>query len=131
MGQHLALRNPKNPDTVGIVCTHLNIASCIKTAVADASYICDQHYGLFGSGPKIDIVCDEKLECMYVASHLQHIVVELLKNSLRATVEYHGVAKATFPKVKVIVAEGNEASEYALKLTIADNCSAGYHDQNI
>lgn len=110
MGQHLALGHPKNKDTVGIICTHLKIANTIKIAAADASFICDQHYGLIGNGPKIDIVCDEKLECMYVASHLQHIMVELLKNSLRATVEYHGVSKVDFPRIKVIVARGNEVS---------------------
>jgi pyruvate dehydrogenase kinase 2/3/4 len=45
---------------------------------------------------------------MYVPSHLHHMLFELLKNSLRAVVETHGVDADDFPPVKIIVAEGKE-----------------------
>jgi len=37
-----------------------------------------------------------------------HVLFEVLKNSLRAVVETHGVDCENYPPVKVIVAEGNE-----------------------
>jgi DNA topoisomerase VI subunit B len=37
-----------------------------------------------------------------------HMLFEVLKNSLRAVVEQHGIDCENYPPVKVIVAEGNE-----------------------
>ena len=37
-----------------------------------------------------------------------HVLFEVLKNSLRAVVETHGVDCENFPPVNVIVAEGHE-----------------------
>lgn len=37
-----------------------------------------------------------------------HVLFEVLKNSLRAVVETHGIDCENYPPVKVIVAEGNE-----------------------
>ncbi|OMH85384.1 [Pyruvate dehydrogenase (acetyl-transferring)] kinase, mitochondrial [Zancudomyces culisetae] len=45
---------------------------------------------------------------MYVPSHLHHMVFELVKNSLRATVELYGEDAEDFPPIKIVVAEGNE-----------------------
>ena len=46
---------------------------------------------------------------MYVPSHLNHMLFELLKNSLRAVVERFGADNEDrFPTTKVIVVEGKE-----------------------
>lgn len=45
---------------------------------------------------------------MYVPSHLHHMLFELLKNSLRAVVETHGIDADDYPPIKIIVAEGKE-----------------------
>jgi pyruvate dehydrogenase kinase 2/3/4 len=37
-----------------------------------------------------------------------HMLFEILKNSLRATVETHGAECENFPPIKVIVAEGSD-----------------------
>lgn len=43
-----------------------------------------------------------------------HVLFEVLKNSLRAVVETHGVDCENYPPVKVIVAEGNEVRPASL-----------------
>ena len=58
--------------------------------------------------PKVQLVCKEDLNFMYVPGHLSHMLFETLKNSLRAVVEQHGADKDEFPVTKVIVAEGKE-----------------------
>ena len=45
---------------------------------------------------------------MYVPSHLHHMLFELLKNSLRAVVETHGIDADEHPPIKVVVAAGKE-----------------------
>ncbi|PVV03813.1 hypothetical protein BB560_001689 [Smittium megazygosporum] len=108
IGQHLELNNPgPNPDFSGIICTRTKIADVIKMAIDNAKQICLDSYILF-SPPEIEVYCPPNLEFMYIPSHLHHMVFELVKNSLRATVEAYGEDEENFPPVKVIVAKGNE-----------------------
>lgn len=53
-----------------------------------------------------------------------HVLFEVLKNSLRAVVETHGVDCENYPPVKVIVAEGNEVRP-SLAGRLACLCSRG------
>ncbi|XP_018648260.1 putative pyruvate dehydrogenase [Schistosoma mansoni] len=48
-----------------------------------------------------------KVEFVYVPSHLYHILFELLKNAMRAVVEYHSSADH-LPPIKVLIATGQE-----------------------
>ncbi|EEB06356.1 pyruvate dehydrogenase kinase Pkp1 [Schizosaccharomyces japonicus yFS275] len=98
---------PLRPGYVGVINTHARIRELIEVAVENARYICQQAYGLF-EAPEVQIVCNPNITMMYVESHLQHALFEILKNSLRAVVEHHGVDSDTFPPIKVIVAEGAE-----------------------
>ena len=43
-------------------------------------------------------------------------MLELLKNSMRATVDWHGV-DADFPPIKVIIADGNENEDVVIKIS--------------
>lgn len=78
-----------------------------QQAIDNARHISKTHYDLFDA-PKVELHCDPNLSIMYVPSHLHHILFELLKNSLRATIETHGVHADSYPTVKVIVAAGVE-----------------------
>ena len=42
----------------------------------------------------------------YVPSHLSYMLLELLKNSMRATVETHGTDN--MPPIKIVIADGEE-----------------------
>lgn len=58
--------------------------------------------------------CPGEIEFMYVPSHLNHMLFELLKNSLRAVVEHFGVDyEDEYPPIKLIIAHGKEVSRSA------------------
>ncbi|KAJ3889799.1 mitochondrial branched-chain alpha-ketoacid dehydrogenase kinase-domain-containing protein [Lentinula edodes] len=109
IGQHIALNTQEShPDYVGIICTNANVHDIIEEAIENARFVCEEHYALFSS-PPVQLICPQKLTFPYVPGHLSHIIFELLKNSLRAVVERHGVgSEGNFPPIKVIVVEGKE-----------------------
>lgn len=45
-----------------------------------------------------------------------YIMLELLKNSMRATVEWHGV-DVDFPPIKVVIADGNDNEDVVIKVS--------------
>lgn len=108
IGQHIALNTePVRDDYVGIICTSSNIKEIAQDEIDNARFICEDWYGLF-EAPKVEIVCRPDLSFMYVPGHLSHMLFEIIKNSLRAVVETHGIEAESYPPVKIIVAEGNE-----------------------
>lgn len=109
IGQHIALNTLQpHPDYVGIICTRTNVQDVCHEAIENARFVCEEHYALY-KGPPIQLLCPKDLHFPYVPGHLAHILFELLKNSLRAVVERHGVENEDdFPPIKVVVVEGKE-----------------------
>lgn len=118
LGQHIAMSSggiAGNDDFVGIICKKTNVKEIALDAAENARFICEQYYHLY-EAPKVEIYCDSDIEFMYVPSHLMHMIFEILKNSLRATVESQickqgdkfDIYETKFPPIKVIIAEGNE-----------------------
>ncbi|KAI9472275.1 MAG: hypothetical protein EXX96DRAFT_583492 [Benjaminiella poitrasii] len=109
IGQHSALyRGPFMRNYVGVICTRTNIREIAQDAVENARFICEDHYDLF-KAPEVQMFCPGDIEFMYVPSHLNHMVFELLKNSLRAVVERFGSDyEDEYPPIKLIIAHGKE-----------------------
>lgn len=108
IGQHIALQSSvKRPGFVGVISTKCNVGEIARDAIDNSRFICEDYYGLF-QAPEIKLYCPKDLSFMYVPSHLHHMLFELLKNSLRATVELNGVDASEYPPIKIIVAEGKE-----------------------
>ncbi|WVN88161.1 uncharacterized protein L203_103362 [Cryptococcus depauperatus CBS 7841] len=109
IGQLVALNTLQpHPDYVGIICTRASVHDICHEAIENARYVCEDHYGLF-KGPPVQLVCPRDLTFPYVPGHLSHICFEIIKNSLRATVERYGVDNEdAFPPIKVVVVEGSE-----------------------
>ncbi|TIA72385.1 hypothetical protein E3P91_02077 [Wallemia ichthyophaga] len=110
IGQHVALNalTPHHPDYVGIICKRTNVRDVCDEAIDNARFIAEDHYALF-KPPQVQLICPPNLEISYVPGHLNHIVFEIIKNSLRAVIERFGVdAEDQMPPIKVIVAAGNE-----------------------
>ncbi|WFD30530.1 [pyruvate dehydrogenase (acetyl-transferring)] kinase [Malassezia sp. CBS 17886] len=99
---------PEREEYVGIICTNTNVGAVAHEAIENARFVCEEHYGLF-KAPPVQLVCPNNLTFMYVPSHLNHMLFELLKNSLRAVVERYGTENEDrYPPIKVIVVEGKE-----------------------
>ncbi|CED82718.1 Dehydrogenase kinase [Phaffia rhodozyma] len=109
IGQHIALNTlPPHPEYVGIICKQANIFDMCTESIENAKFVASDHYCLF-KAPEVQLVCPEDLAFPYVPGHLAHIIFELLKNSLRATIERFGADHpGEYPPIKVVVVEGKE-----------------------
>lgn len=114
-GQYLALRSPHRAGYVGLICQHTSPYEIVKHAVTDVYYMCEQKYGSF---PKVIIKGRLDLTFAYIPTHLHYILLELLKNAMRATVEHHGVLRPeTWPPVEVIIADGAFNEDVVIKIS--------------
>ncbi|KAI9029648.1 mitochondrial pyruvate dehydrogenase [Phycomyces nitens] len=110
IGQHSALYHGRfrQKNYVGVICLKSNIREIAADAIANARFVCEDYYGMF-KAPAIQMICPGDIEFTYVPSHLNHILFELLKNSLRAVVERYGEDyEDEYPPIKLIIAHGKE-----------------------
>mmetsp|Transcript_25571 Transcript_25571/g.62758 ORF Transcript_25571/g.62758 Transcript_25571/m.62758 type:complete len:456 (+) Transcript_25571:106-1473(+) len=113
IGQYLALRQPPVDNYVGVICSVTSPYEIVKRAIDDAAFMCTRKYG---DAPEVIMSGRLDLTFPYVPTHLHYIMLELLKNSMRATVEWHGV-DADFPPIKVIIADGNDNEDVVIKVS--------------
>ena len=91
----------------GSIDTKCEIAPIIESAYEAARDLCEYHYM---TAPELDFrpvnavpgddSPPEKLSFVYVPAHLYHIMFELIKNSMRATIERHGDHTVYLPPIK-------------------------------
>eukprot|EP00834_Sanchytrium_tribonematis_P002816 NODE_95_length_21511_cov_0.501168.p5 type:complete len:389 gc:universal NODE_95_length_21511_cov_0.501168:6574-5408(-) len=106
IGQHVSMiSKPPRENYVGIICTKTSIREIAVDAIDDARWMAEEYYGIF-KAPVVDVIMPKSIEFTYVPSHLHHMLFELIKNSLRATIETHEEEK--YPPIKLIIAEGKE-----------------------
>uniref|UniRef100_A0A8D0AVC6 Protein-serine/threonine kinase n=1 Tax=Sander lucioperca TaxID=283035 RepID=A0A8D0AVC6_SANLU len=75
--------NPAHPNTIGCIDSMCDVTEVVR-------------------GKK-----EEPIHISYIPSHLYHILFELFKNAMRATIENHEASR-TLPPIKVMVALGGE-----------------------
>ncbi|XP_066213814.1 pyruvate dehydrogenase kinase, isozyme 3 [Saccopteryx leptura] len=87
-------------------------------AYETAKLLCEQYYMV---APELEIeefnakAPDKPIQVVYVPSHLFHMLFELFKNSMRATVELYEDKKEAYPAVKTLVTLGKE--DLSIKIT--------------
>lgn len=114
-GQYLALRSPHMDGYIGLICQHTSPYEIVKHAVTDAYYMCEQRYGAF---PKVVIRGRLDLTFAYIPTQLHYILLELLKNAMRATVEHHGIDNPSrWPPIEVIIADGSQNEDVVIKIS--------------
>ena len=97
----------------GIIQSNCNPMSVAQSAADESMYLCENHFGVT---PMINVLSPNPNETFtYVPAHLHYIISELLKNALRATVNFHGVDKMHFPPVEVVIARGR--SDVTIKIS--------------
>jgi len=112
-GQYLALRGPPIKDYIGLICQHTSPFAIVQHAVDDATFMCNRK---FGDAPEVIISGRMDLTFAYVPTHLHYILLELLKNALRATVEHHGIDRE-WPPIEVIIADGQSNEDVVIKIS--------------
>jgi len=113
IGQYLALRQPPVDNYIGIICSQTSPYEVVKRAVDDAAFMCTRKYG---DAPEVIMTGRLDLTFPYVPTHLHYILLELLKNSMRATVDWHGI-DADYPPIKVIIADGDDNEDVVIKVS--------------
>ncbi|XP_016132477.1 pyruvate dehydrogenase (acetyl-transferring) kinase isozyme 3, mitochondrial-like isoform X1 [Sinocyclocheilus grahami] len=107
-GDAACLAQPKHIGSIDPAC---NVAEVVTDAYETAKMLCEQYYmtapelkiGEFNSkAPK------KPIQVVYVPSHLFHMLFELFKNSMRATVELYENSSEGLPPVKAMVTLGKE-----------------------
>jgi pyruvate dehydrogenase kinase 2/3/4 len=99
-------KDPKRRATlVGLVDTDCIVKEILEDAYRDASFLSQQHYT---QSPELKIVCPQDIRNFtYIPLHLYYIFFELLKNSLRAVIEFHK-DKNELPCIQAIIVKGAE-----------------------
>jgi pyruvate dehydrogenase kinase 2/3/4 len=101
-----------DPNYIGLICLVTSPYAVVRQAAADASQMCRRTYGRC---PLVEITGNCHLTFPYIPTYLHYIVLELLKNALRATMETHG-GDGILPVVKVIIADGSDNEDVVIKI---------------
>lgn len=105
IGQLVALHR-QDHGWVGIISSKTNPYLAGKQALRQVEILCRAKYGIC---PKVEFDGQLDLEFTYIPSHLDYMLVELLKNSFRATVEFHHLLpEEKLPTIRFIIAGGAE-----------------------
>ena len=70
----------------------------------------------YGDAPEVSLHGRRDLTFMYVPTHLHYILMELLKNSMRATMEYHEDSDQK-PPIRVVIADSPTNEDVVIKVS--------------
>jgi pyruvate dehydrogenase kinase 2/3/4 len=122
-GQYLALRHqllndPMGnipPEYVGMISKQTSPSRIVQRAVEDATLLCQEQYP-GQTPPKVHVSGKMQLTFCYIPTHLHYILLELIKNSMRATMEHHAHLKDK-PPILVTIADGTNNEDVIIKVS--------------
>ncbi|XP_035271232.1 pyruvate dehydrogenase (acetyl-transferring) kinase isozyme 3, mitochondrial-like isoform X5 [Anguilla anguilla] len=103
--------NPAHPKHIGSIDPHCSVAEVVTDAYETAKMLCEQYYMV---APKLEITefnakaPGKPIQVVYVPSHLLHMLFELFKNSMRASVELYENRLEELPPITTLVSLGKE-----------------------
>jgi len=125
VNQHVLLFAPgadQKTKRIGVIDPECKLKGVIHEAFQNAAFLCEEYYD---TSPELELkghtlVLNEKgkkvgVSVAYPPANLYHILFELFKNSMRATVETHYEA-LKLPKIEVLLAKG----EHDVSIRISD-----------
>ncbi|KAI1314807.1 hypothetical protein EDD11_001684 [Mortierella claussenii] len=118
---YLSMPSSAYSQRVGIIEPQCDIEALILKAAQSAQFVFFQHYNTVFP-PNVHIehakeVGGRKVRFPVVPALLHHILFELLKNSMRATAEFHGLDKPTYPGMP----SGQVVKPFGYMFTTASN----------
>lgn len=112
MSQHIALHEEEE-GWVGCICETTSPAEIALAAVDTARHMCIRQYG---DAPEVELHGHTDFSMPFVPSHLHHMLFEVIKNSMRAVVEFHGVDNE-MPPIKIVIADGEDNEDVSIKIS--------------
>lgn len=112
-GQYLAMRQEPQNDYIGMICQKTSPSAVVREAAANVTKLCIERYG---RAPEVQLIGRLDLTFPYIPTYLHYIVLELLKNALRATCEKFE-PDAALPPVVVVIADGTNNEDVVIKIT--------------
>jgi signal transduction histidine kinase len=99
-------------EMVGIINTNLSPLATAKSVLDVVNEICEKRYGYY---PDVRFEGDLNVRLPMVEYHLRYILLELLKNAFRATVEYNRkITKRHFPDLPPVIVTIKEGEKYII-----------------
>lgn len=98
---------------VGMICSTTSPHDCVRQAAQDASMMCRRTYGRC---PAVQVSGRLDLTFSFIPAYLHYILLELLKNALRATMDRHQHSDAV-PAVEVVIADGMDNEDVVIKIS--------------
>ena len=92
---------------------HSSPADIARAAIDTARHMCIRQYG---DVPDVVLLGHTDLTFPFVPSHLHHMLFEVIKNSMRAVVEFHGVDNP-LPTIRIIIADGERNEDVSIKIS--------------
>ncbi|OAO15603.1 pyruvate dehydrogenase kinase [Blastocystis sp. ATCC 50177/Nand II] len=114
--QHLSLEEQMRdpiPGYTGIINRNTNPYDVAQLAIDQAQQVCNRQYG---QTVPVSIYSHKDRTFSYIPSMLRHILFELLKNSMRATIEQHEFDDE-LPPIKVVISDGDNNSDIIMKIS--------------
>jgi len=124
-GQYLSLRQSNTSSIndpqhlrngeqyIGMICQTTSAYQCVRQATQDASMMCRRVYGRC---PQVRVSGQTDLTFSFIPSYLNYILLELLKNAMRATMDRHEHADFV-PPVEVVIADSLENEDVCIKIS--------------
>ncbi|KAK8795713.1 hypothetical protein WA158_000369 [Blastocystis sp. Blastoise] len=111
---HKQLHSPER-GYMGIICQMTSPQDVSKLAIEHANFVCSNQYGI--TVPVYINGCVDRT-FSYIPSHLRHMLFELLKNSMRATIETHkDKEEKHLPPIHIIIADGEQNNDVVIKIS--------------
>ena len=96
-----------------MICKETSPYDVVQSAIQDATMLCERE---FGEAPSVEVIGRLDLTFCYIPTHLHYILLELLKNAMRATMEFHS-DKVDKPSITVVIANGKENEDVIIKVS--------------
>ncbi|CAF2571800.1 unnamed protein product [Rotaria sp. Silwood2] len=108
---HIALRKDK-PNYIGAICMSFSPTKLVESAAEYVKKVCRSEYGVT---PNVKIDGHVHSTFPYIATPLNYIIPEMLKNAFRATVEHHRNSNSDLPSVGVTIAVNEDELVFRIK----------------
>eukprot|EP00919_Chromeraceae_sp_WS-2016_P017986 GHVR01042770.1.p1 GENE.GHVR01042770.1~~GHVR01042770.1.p1 ORF type:complete len:371 (-),score=60.11 GHVR01042770.1:324-1436(-) len=107
----LARQNPK-PGWSGVIHRHCKLAQIIEQRSESVRESCK---GTYGIAPKCVLVDNREVSIAFIPDNVAIIMTELLKNAMRATVEFYTIANSIAPAGNLVV-DDNDIPEVRVEI---------------